>query len=184
MISLPLWFCGSTLTTASIICAVDHREREGTTVGAVTAIRAGIANWFELAAARLRVFTFLIAGLPFLVPAVVFAIRYSLIEPIAVLEVHRSAKRVMEASKALVEGRLRSVVSIRVLSFLAGALVAWPFSVALQLSGTESVWATTSVVLVSEIVGVYSTVAMFVLYKNLAQLQWAPKTAVDGDPIV
>jgi hypothetical protein len=177
------------LVTAALLVALVHKIRTGRAMRFGKAFARGFKHWGSVFGARFRSGLFIGLGLLlFVVPGLIWTVKYSLTDEIATFEVDRSSTRVLSRSAELTKGRAWKI-------FAVGLLAAIPV-MGLQfaggvVSGLTASWVVTALVDCVADVGYRFFVAVMLLVylgsdpdargELLAKKRVKSQGAADGD---
>ncbi|MEP7119794.1 MAG: hypothetical protein ABJE95_02745 [Byssovorax sp.] len=107
------------LVTAALLVALAHKIKTGRDLEVREALSRGFKSWGRVFGARFRAGLYICAGLLLLiVPGVIWTVKYSLTDEIAVLEVDRSGDRIMARSAELTQGRWWKIFAVGLLTMI------------------------------------------------------------------
>ena len=131
------------LVAASLLQALAHKIRTGRDLGVGAALTLGMKSWSNVFAARFRVGLYMLLGAVLLVvPAIYWAVKYSLVDEIVVLD-GSSSRRALDASGELTRGHGWKILGVGFLAVLP--IVVAQFAGGVVAGLTES-WLLTAVV--------------------------------------
>jgi len=154
------------LVTAALLASLKAKIDTGRALRIRDAFSAGGSRWGSVFAARFRSGIYFVVGLVlFVVPGVIWLVRYSLVDEVATLEGGGRAAQTMQRSKDLVRGHgakvfwagLVSLVIVLSLQFIGGVL-----------SGLVNQWLVTALVdSVNDVIYRFFVVLLLLMYLGL-----------------
>jgi hypothetical protein len=166
----------------AVIFALDRRRR-GLHAGYGESMGMGVHNWGGLWVTRFVAGLLILLGvIALIVPGIILALRYALIDPVVTLEKGSSSEARLRSAE-LTRGRRLSILGAGILSFIPLAALGIAFGEFVEPLG--NFWLNTATDCLLDIVGLITTIVMALYYWEARQAEEAEKgKPLAPDPIL